>query len=284
MDYLKYWKLKQTPFASDSSLNGFFLGPSIQEAIARVSFLIESKRKLGVITGPESVGKTSVLRYLNRNLERDLPKNPLNSHFVSLQGVTDVEFTWWLSGILGAGQSRFALGSSGFRDAWRNLCDAAIGATASRTGHVLLLDDACRASEAVLGVIRRLLELNAPLTLLLCFNDEKLPVMSGFLRERSQLRIDLPSWDLGQTADYFDHRLEVAGGRVGTFEAAAITRIHEISDGLPRKINQLADLSLVAGASQRCARVSSELVEQIASEFTFSTTRFAGTYSVGEES
>jgi hypothetical protein len=71
---------------------------------------------------------------------------------------------------------------------------------------------------------------------------------------------------LGQTADYFSMMLESAGGRSGIFEAQAITRIHELANGLVKPMNQIADLSLVAAAARKSVRVPSELIDQICEE------------------
>jgi type II secretory pathway predicted ATPase ExeA len=84
--------------------------------------------------------------------------------------------------------------------------------------------------------------------------------------QQSQLRIDLPAWGLGQTADYFSMMLESAGGRSAIFEAQAITRIHELANGLVKPMNQIADLSVVAAAARKFVRVPSELIDQICEE------------------
>ncbi len=212
MDYLKYWKLSHAPFACDSRSPQFFVGTSIQEAIARAGFLIESNRRLGVLSGPESVGKTSVLRYLQTKLEHIVPQMAVKAQYLSLEGLSDVEFLQWLARSMGASLSMSHSGFTGFRDAWRLLSDASVGLTVGRTTTLFLLDDACSASKATLAVLKRALDLTGPTLFLLGWSQAKLRDIPDFVKERSELRIELPAWDLGQTADYFDHQIESANG------------------------------------------------------------------------
>lgn len=101
-------------------------------------------------------------------------------------------------------------------------------------------------------------------------DDESIVNLPRWILDQCELKIDLPSWDLGQTADYFDFALHQVGGDVDIFNGQAITRIQELSDGIPRKIAQISELTLVAGAVRRSERVTSELVDQVCDEFTVS--------------
>ena len=43
----------------------------------------------------------------------------------------------------------------------------------------------------------------------------------------------------------------------------AVARLHELSGGIPRRITQLADLSLVAGAGEQLAEIDADVVEAV---------------------
>jgi type II secretory pathway predicted ATPase ExeA len=45
------------------------------------------------------------------------------------------------------------------------------------------------------------------------------------------------------------------------FADEALVRLHELCDGIPRRINHLANLSLLAGAGQRAEQIDAETVE-----------------------
>jgi len=152
--------------------------------------------------------------------------------------------------------------------AWNAFQDVLYASAAAKTTIVLLLDDISFAQEAALAGLHRILEVNCPICCVLSVCSEKVESLPRNLRDRCQLRVDLPAWDLGQTADYFDFALAKAKGHPGIFEAQAITRIHELSDGLPQRINRLSELALLAGAARHAPRITSELADQVAEEFS----------------
>jgi type II secretory pathway predicted ATPase ExeA len=105
---------------------------------------------------------------------------------------------------------------------------------------------------------------------MLCVTEETLVDLPRWVVEMNELRIDLPPWDLGQVADYFDFAVSAAGGDPNIFDAQAMTRIQELADGIPRRIAQIADLALVSGAVRRSDQVNAEIVEEVCNEFTLS--------------
>lgn len=269
MSYLQYWKLAYAPF--DTS---FFKGGSIEEAIARVGFLVSSRRRLGVLLGPSSVGKTVLLRNLRKPIAQAASANRPQIVYQSLLGLDVNEFYRGLSGLLNAGQSGFEKPVESDRwpypssSSWGRLQDCLNALKAANTQVVLLFDDISVAQELVLAGIHRILETTCPISCVLSVCTDRVGSLPSSLQERCQLRVDLPAWDLGQTADYFDFAIGNAKGRPGLFEAQAITRIHELSDGLPQRINRISELALVAGASKRIPRITSELADQVFQEFS----------------
>ena len=272
MSYLQYWKLAYPPFSSNPAR--FFMGGSVEEAIARVCFLAKSKRRLGVLVGPASVGKTLLLKNLRKPIAAAAASLRPRIVYLSLLGLNQTELFENLARLLGEGLSpanraifnRTQRGEA--QTAWQQLHDVLLAASALNTQQVLLLDDISLAKELTLAGIHRILETSSPISCLLSVCSESLESLPSNLEERCQLRVDLPAWDLGQTADYFDFAMGNAKGRPGLFEAQAITRIHELSDGLPQRINRLSDLALVAGASKRVPRIASELADQVFEEFS----------------
>ena len=72
----------------------------------------------------------------------------------------------------------------------------------------------------------------------------------------SELRIDLESWQPDDIAHYLDWSLHRAGSDANMFEEPAITRLYELSHGIPRQVRVLADLSLLAVAAGTCRRLT----------------------------
>ena len=65
--------------------------------------------------------------------------------------------------------------------------------------------------------------------------------------ERLAVRAMLQSLSTEETARYVRFRLEVAGARNSMFEPHALEEIAQLSGGVPRRINRLADLALLVG-------------------------------------
>ena len=62
-----------------------------------------------------------------------------------------------------------------------------------------------------------------------------------------------------------DERLYVADVDA-IFDAGAIDRLHQLTNGVPRRICQLAELALAAGAGQDEAEIGGETVEAVFEE------------------
>jgi type II secretory pathway predicted ATPase ExeA len=50
------------------------------------------------------------------------------------------------------------------------------------------------------------------------------------------------------------------------FAATAVARLHELAQGIPSRVRQLADLALVAGAATSAAEISESIVESASRE------------------
>ena len=78
--------------------------------------------------------------------------------------------------------------------------------------------------------------------------------------------IDLDSWKPEDTASFLASALARVGRQGPTFDESAIARLHELSGGVPRRVRQLADLALLAGAGTGQAQVSAATVEAVHEE------------------
>ena len=87
------------------------------------------------------------------------------------------------------------------------------------------------------------------------------------LAQRVIARYHLGPLTAGETAAYLAHRLAVAGRHgASPFDAAALRRIHQISGGVPRRINLLADRALLGAFAEGRAQVGRRIVDQAARE------------------
>ena len=266
MNHLVYWKMEQSPFLNGGTKNFFYTGGSVDEAIARISFLCKHKRDLGVLVGPPGVGKSVLLRNLKWHTERSPKGIQPEFLFASTTGLQQGELPRRLLSTLRSGTSHQENNGRGVEYVWRDLEDASVGANLQEQRLVILLDEIDQASKQVWEDIARLLHLPGGVTCILACSELNVPAAASSVLDRCELRIDLPAWDLAQTADYFEWSLTRAGGVDDLFDAQAITRIQELSNGIPRRMNQLAELGLVSGAVRRVPYISGPMIEQVAGE------------------
>jgi hypothetical protein len=81
-----------------------------------------------------------------------------------------------------------------------------------------------------------------------------------WILEQCDLKIELPAWDLGQTADYFEFAIAREGGRDDMFDGQSMTRIHELGDGIPRKIETAVRSDLILGQNKQLYTIWPELM------------------------
>ena len=86
------------------------------------------------------------------------------------------------------------------------------------------------------------------------------------LDERIGVKALLQPFSRDETGDYIRHRLAVAGLKQAIFDEAALTEIQELSGGTPRRINRIADLSLLVGYADGRSAVSAREVEAVSEE------------------
>jgi general secretion pathway protein A len=90
------------------------------------------------------------------------------------------------------------------------------------------------------------------------------------LKQRITLRAQLTPLDLKETAAYIAGRLRIAGGNVSEILTKnAVLAIHEISNGLPRVINVIADNALMGGFASQTKPVDATIVREVAKDFDF---------------
>jgi general secretion pathway protein A len=62
------------------------------------------------------------------------------------------------------------------------------------------------------------------------------------------------------------HRLEAAGAQRAIFEDDALDALHQLSRGIPRRINRLADLALLIGFAEERETIAASQVEAVSEE------------------
>jgi len=257
--YQSHWGLRVAPFHGDSAVQFLHQSPTHEEALARLQFLVKNHRRLGLLTGPSGSGKSLVLETFAEQLRRrGLPVAKM-----SLLGVEPAEMLL----LLAVGLKLNPEPSTSMVGLWRVITDRLAEFYYQRLETVILLDDADCADSRVLAQVARLARHDSAsetrLTLVLAGRGEKIGCLGDHLLELAELRIDLEPWDQADTANFLETSLVQAGRKSPVFSQSAIGRLHELTRGIPRRVSQLADLSLLAGAGANLQQVDADVVESV---------------------
>ena len=148
---------------------------------------------------------------------------------------------------------------------------------------MILIDDADRAENSVVPHLTRLAKLEPSpqprLTLILAGDRLMIGRLGSTLLGLSELRIDLAAWQPDDIAGYLDSTLRQAGGSASMFDEPAIERLYELSQGIPRQVRLLADLSLVAGAGRHLHSIDANVVSRSIANWLPSKCRVRGARS-----
>jgi general secretion pathway protein A len=137
---------------------------------------------------------------------------------------------------------------------------------------VFMIDDAHLLEMAQLHVLRLLLNLReegrADFTLILAGRTELLARLTKLpaLEQRIAVRTAVEPLKKAEIGPYLRHRLQVAGRSEMIFSPSAATTVWELSQGIPRRINQLCDLALLVGYVDELPSIDVVEIEAAAEE------------------
>lgn len=87
------------------------------------------------------------------------------------------------------------------------------------------------------------------------------------LSQRMAVRYHVKALNEQESREYILHRLSVAGAKTSIFEEDALKEIYLCSDGIPRRINNICDLSLLVGFGNSSRTIDKATVTKISEDF-----------------
>lgn len=257
--YQAYWGFQRSPFSDESARQSLASSPVHAEALARLDFLLESRNRLGLLLGPAGSGKSLVLAELARRAAR-------SGATVAAVPAAAADARQLLAHLA----TGLALSEASTPDGtWRSIADRLEELRLEGVWAVVLLDDLDRAAGEAHAVVERLLAIgDAPLTVVATVRPETSTNLGRRLLDQAALRIDLAPWSEDETRTYLNASLAQAGRQEPAFDDSAVRRLFELSGGAPRRVNQLAQLALLAGAGQNLLQVDAETIEAVEEELS----------------
>ena len=270
--YLAHFGLREPPFRITPHTDFFFTGANRGPTLEALVYAITQDEGIVKVTGEVGSGKTMLCRML---LER-LPKN-VETLYLANPSLSRQE-------ILGAIADELGIPTDGkaTHSLTRALQDALIERYAAGKRVVMLIDEAHAMPAESLEEIRLLSNLESKATKLLQIAlfaqpelDERLAANDmRQLRERITQHFSLMPLKPDDVASYIEFRLRAAGYHgPNPFTPAAVKLIADISEGLSRRINILADKALLAAYSNGSHQVDSGEIRTAAQDARFSPLR-----------
>jgi general secretion pathway protein A len=265
--YKNFFGLRENPFNVNPDPRFLYLSPQTQKALDELTYGIQNRKGLILLTGEVGTGKTTLINYLLDWLhQRKMPTAFIfNSHLsadhlfdfilndfgiptdLELKGNMLLQLNQWLI-------ERFRTGCT----------------------PVLIVDEAQGLSLELLEEIRLLLNLETASEKLLQIVlvgqpelEEKLrcPQMRQ-LRQRISLRCSTSSLTLAEAHRYIADRLRIAGAEHGSvFTSESVEAAHFYSRGIPRVMNLLCEHALINSYVEHLNPVPPQMVQEAARDF-----------------
>lgn len=265
--YENYFGLKEAPFNCTPDPRFIFFSRKHLDAFSCLLYGIESRKGFIQITGEIGAGKTTLCRAVLEKLKRTpthfaLILNPRLSELYLLRTIAE-DF-----GIVLKARNK--------KECFDGLNRFLLEEFNKGFNTVLIIDESQDLTPKTLEQIRLLSNLETNREKLIqivlvgqpelrdTLNDPSL----AQLRQRVNIRFHLTALDRRETEEYILHRLSVASlsEPIQLFFPEAIDFIYETSKGVPRVINKLCDICLLAAYSRSLNQVDLQLAEEAFAE------------------
>ena len=242
-----------------------FARPAHAEAIARVSFCVVESA-IGVVTGDVGAGKTVALRAAVAGLD------PTRHQVIYIANPSFGARGLYVTIVRALGDRPRYLKAELMAQA-----DLLAAETAERHRRVVIIvDEAHLLDPAQLEELRLLtnseMDSASPFAAILAgqptLNRQLRMGMFAALDQRIATRFTIKPMDLAESAAYLKHHLALAGRDEPLFADDATARLHRVSNGLPRALNNAAIAALIAAAADGKDLIDDACAKKAVAELT----------------
>jgi general secretion pathway protein A len=259
--YESHFGLKERPFALLPDSSFLFLSKGHSTALTLLRYSVRSRQGFTVISGEVGGGKTTLINRLLDELQGGLTVGLIN--FTTNSFGDMAEWIMMAYGLPYAGKSKVQL--------YDEFTQFLIREYAAGRPVVLIVDEAQNLGLRGLEEIRMLSNVNAQKDYLLHLILVGQPELRSLLQmpqlrqltQRVSVAYHLKRLNTVEVEQYIQHRLQVAGGNPDIFQPDAVRRIAAASEGVPRLVNTLCDLSLLYGFSAESSTIDASMVEAV---------------------
>jgi len=271
--YKDFFGLNATPFSISPDPSYLLTTPCVEEALACLTFGINTRRGFVLLTGAVGTGKTTLIyKLLDWLRSQRVPTAFLFNSLIDPPQLLEAIFAdLGLPSDALSKVQRLSRLNSFLLEQYRN----------GRTS-VVIIDEAQNLSPEVLEEIRLLTNLETATEKLLQIVIVGQPELEQKLKrpelrqlnQRITLRAHTLPLDFEETRAYIAQRLRLAGanGR-SIFSSPAIESVYRYSGGIPRVINVLCDHSMIHAFADQQSTIEPGVVEVVAHDFDLRESR-----------
>jgi general secretion pathway protein A len=272
--YLEFFGISDKPFQITPDTRFLYLTPRHRDGLAHLLYGADEAGGFILLTGEVGTGKTmlcrSVLEQMPEHVNVALILNPRQSSKELIASICDE---------LNIPYRRSTTSLKYLVDRL-NLYLLKQHAQGKRT--VLVIDEAQNLQAEVLEQIRLLTNLEVAtqklLQIILIGQPELQAILARpelrQLTQRITARFHLTPLSKEETAAYIRHRLQIVGFRGELFSKGAVSMVHQLSDGVPRLINNICERSMMGAYGENVHRIDRNLVRKAAGEVLHPAERF----------
>jgi general secretion pathway protein A len=270
--YVPFFGLKQKPFSIAPDPRYLFMSERHREALAHLLYGVQGGGGFVLLTGDIGAGKTTVCRCFLEQIPAGC-----NVAYIFNPKLTALELLITVCHEFGVKLPTMGAGDTPptVKDHVDGLNEYLLRTHAAGQNSVLIIDEAQNLSSDVLEQLRLLTNLETTerklLQIVLIGQPELREMLARpeleQLAQRVIARYHLDALSEKETSQYISHRLAIAGltGAL-PFDGGALRRIHQLTRGVPRRINLLCDRALLGAYATGKARVDRSIVDKAAAE------------------
>jgi putative secretion ATPase (PEP-CTERM system associated) len=264
--YERYYDLRERPFSLSPDPEYLFLSGARREALGYIRYGIEGQSGFIVLTGDIGCGKTTLFQTVMSGLDQTTTVARIVSTMLTPRELLDsILLDFGLEVAPGHGKPQ----------AIRELAKFLVEQRAEGRLSLLAIDEAQNLEPAALEELRMLSNLETEKSKLLQIVLIGQPSLRNLLarpeleqlRQRVTVSYHLEPLDEDETEAYINHRLQVAAmGEPLVFPREVSNLIRRHSDGVPRRINVIADAILLFGYGENRPDIDLELTRIVLQE------------------
>ncbi|HEX5355738.1 MAG TPA: AAA family ATPase [Aquabacterium sp.] len=268
--YAQYFGLKQAPFSIAPDPRYLFMSERHREALAHLLYGVGGGGGFVVLTGEIGAGKTTVCRCFLEQIPRRT-----NVAYIFNPKVTVAELLKSVCDEFRIPYEHQGPGQATIKDYVDPLNEFLLKTHAVGQNNVLIIDEAQNLSTDVLEQLRLLTNLETSerkLLQIMLIGQPELRTMLAQpeleqLAQRVIAHFHLEALTEEETGQYIQHRLSIGGLKRGRlFDSKAVRRIHQLTGGVPRRINLLCDRALLGAYVENKSKVDRQIVDKAAQE------------------